>query len=232
MTTTMGTPPAHTGAALTSVGLAELERDPEINCRAGGVSERVVADYVQAIKAGATFPPIVVFRDSAGKLWLADGFHRCRAAELEGGRELLAELHDGDRRDAQLYAAGANAAHGARRTRADVRRAVLTLLTDPEWRAWSDREVATRCAVSPTTVGKFRAQLSKLDSRSGRRGKDGKVRRVPKRKNGNRKTDCAGAVEVISRRLDGIVRGWPKGEPLGLLVEAAKAWIARLEGAS
>jgi hypothetical protein len=35
-------------------------------------------------------------------------------------------------------------------------RAVLKLLRDPEWLAWSDREIAKRCGVDHMTVGKLR----------------------------------------------------------------------------
>lgn len=167
--------------------LASIEHDPSINCRAGGVSEAVARDYAAALVEGAVFPPVVVFRNDAGKHWLADGFHRAKAHELAGMAEVAVDVREGDRRAALLYAAGCNATHGARRCKADVRRAVLALLQDPEWSQWSDREIAARCSVSPTTVGKVRAQLSTVDSSSPRRGRDGKVRRAPKAKTGRRR---------------------------------------------
>ena len=40
--------------------------------------------------------------------------------------------------------------------REDKRRAVMTLLNDPEWSAWSDREIARQCRVSDKTVGHLR----------------------------------------------------------------------------
>jgi hypothetical protein len=42
------------------------------------------------------------------------------------------------------------------RTHDDKRRAVLTLLNDPEWSKWSDREIARLCAVSHEFVRKLR----------------------------------------------------------------------------
>lgn len=36
------------------------------------------------------------------------------------------------------------------------RRAVTRLLDDPEWAAWSDREIATRCGVTHPFVSKLR----------------------------------------------------------------------------
>lgn len=43
------------------------------------------------------------------------------------------------------------------RSAADKRRAVMTLLGDPESRQWSDREIARRCQVSQPFVSKLRA---------------------------------------------------------------------------
>lgn len=51
-------------------------------------------------------------------------------------------------------------AHGLRRTNADKRRAVMTLLRDEEWGGWSDREIARRCGVGHQMVSPLRASLS------------------------------------------------------------------------
>jgi hypothetical protein len=69
-------------------------------------------------------------------------------------------MRQGTRRDAILHAAGANAAHGLRRTNADKRRAVETLLRDEEWSKWSDREIARLCAVSHPFVSQIRQSLT------------------------------------------------------------------------
>ena len=119
------------------------------------ISNDVAKAYAEAIAEGATFPPITAFYDGS-EYWLADGFHRVVAHELLGLAEIDAEVRQGVRRDAILYSVGANAAHGYRRSNADKRRAVLTLLGDPEWAAWSDREIARRCAVDHKTVSALR----------------------------------------------------------------------------
>ena len=119
----------------------------------------VVDEYVHAMKEGATFPPIVVFFDGSTH-WLADGFHRVEAAERAGLTELAADVRRGVQRDAVLFACGANAAHGLRRTNADKRRSVETLLRDEEWGKWSDREIARQCSVHHDMVGKLRTELS------------------------------------------------------------------------
>ncbi len=122
------------------------------------LNELVLEEYVEAMSQGAEFPPVTLFYDGV-HYWLADGFHRFFAAKKYGVDALLAETHQGTRRDAILYAAGANATHGLRRTNADKRRAVMTLLGDEEWRAWSNREMARQCGVTHTFVGKLRKEF-------------------------------------------------------------------------
>ena len=69
-------------------------------------------------------------------------------------------MQEGTRRDAILHASGANADHGLRRSNADKRKAVLTLLEDDEWSQWSDREIAKRCGVSGGLASRTRRSLS------------------------------------------------------------------------
>jgi hypothetical protein len=65
-------------------------------------------------------------------------------------------VHEGTWRDAVLYSVSANATHGKRRTNEDKRRAVLTLLNDPHWERWSDRQIAKHCDVDGKTVAALR----------------------------------------------------------------------------
>lgn len=53
---------------------------------------------------------------------------------------------------------------------------------DSEWSAWSDREIARRCGVSPTTVGTMRSNLSESGVQFGqqRTGADGKTYQASK----------------------------------------------------
>jgi hypothetical protein len=123
----------------------------------GGTQSRVeinneaVADYAEAVKVGIEFPPIVVFHDGAD-LWLADGFHRFHAHKQAGKASIAAEIHDGTVRDAILHSLGANHSHGLRRTNADKRKAVQTLLLDGEWAQWPETKIADSCGVSRTLV--------------------------------------------------------------------------------
>jgi DNA-binding NarL/FixJ family response regulator len=106
-----------------------------------------------------TFPPVVLFFDGVDH-WLADGFHRYHAAKAADWRDLGAEVHEGTQRDAVLFSVGANAAHGSRRTNADKRKAATTLLSDDEWKQWSDKTIATKCGVSHDLVRDIRLSLT------------------------------------------------------------------------
>lgn len=121
--------------------------------------QRTVTEYAEDMKAGAQFPPVVVYHDGK-EHWLADGFHRVLAARVAGLKELEADVRMGTKRDALLHACGANSDHGMRRTNDDKRRAVLALLQDREWSKWSDREIARRCRVGHPLVAEVRAGLT------------------------------------------------------------------------
>ncbi len=140
------------------LAIAAITADPDCQLRAA-CSSATVQEYSEALTAGATFPPVIVFSDGDG-YWIGDGFHRFEAHQSAGITNIDAEIRDGGQRDAMLFAAGANAEHGLRRTQADKRNAILALLTDREWRGWSDKEIARRTATSDKTVAKMRRELS------------------------------------------------------------------------
>lgn len=151
-----------------------------------GISEAIVSEYADAIRRGAELPPIVCFWDGTHR-WAGDGFHRYHAHMAAGSVEVKVDQRNGTRRDAILYAVGANAAHGLRLTADDKRKAVRMVLEDEEWGQWSDRRIAEVTNTSPTFVGKVRESLKPpvhVDtSPAQRQGKDGKTYEVkPKAK--------------------------------------------------
>lgn len=136
-----------------------------------------ISEYVEAMSEGATFPPITVFYDGTD-YWLADGFHRLKATAQRGAATIEADVRQGTRRDAILYSVGANAQHGLKRSQVDKRRAVETLLTDSEWTAWADREIARQTQTSHPFVAKIRSELElagKITSQIARTGADGRT---------------------------------------------------------
>jgi ParB-like chromosome segregation protein Spo0J len=147
------------------LSLARIIAHQEVQVRVA-MNEETIEEYAEAMRNGDKFPPVVVFSDDGGaSYWLADGFHRYHAAkQIANNWALPAEIKDGGKREAILYAVGANASHGLRRSREDKHNSVLKLLKDKEWSRWSDREIARRCQVSPNTVNRIRRSLSEKDS--------------------------------------------------------------------
>ena len=135
------------------------------------IHEPTVAEYAEAIEAGVVLPPVTVFNDG-GTYWLADGFHRVAATKRIGCLDIEVDLRVGTRRDAMLHSFGANATHGLRRTNDDKRRAVVAMLSDPDWAAWSNREIARICAVHHKFVSMVRADLAPAGSATTSTGDD------------------------------------------------------------
>lgn len=164
--------------------------------RDGGTQPRAALDpatvetYAEAARAGAEFPPVIVFHDGTDH-WLADGFHRVAAHEAAEFEEIAAEIRPGTRRDAVLFACGANATHGLRRTSEDKRRAVLLLLCDAEWGQWSDREIARRANVGHPLVAELRRLTGSSSSERTFRTKHGTVATMDTAALGKRAADMA-----------------------------------------
>jgi hypothetical protein len=150
-----------------SLQCIRIDYDTYTRC---GYKDAVVDEYAQSLLDGATFPPIAVFFDGQS-YWLADGLHRLYASREAVKGEIEADVRKGTKRDAVLYGVGANLEHGLRRTNRDKRRAVTVLLMDCEWKLWSNLEIARRCRVTDTFVGKVRKQLSPNDSEKKRKFK-------------------------------------------------------------
>lgn len=129
----------------------------------GGTQMRVqldlatIAEYTDAMQRGDVFPPVVVFYDGAD-YWLSEGFHRLDASKHVERETISADVREGSREDAIIAACAANATHGLRRTNADKRNAVETMLKLRP--TWSNQEIARRCAVSPSTIATVRESLS------------------------------------------------------------------------
>src|SRR5262249_378132 len=143
--------------SMPGLALSKIRTDggTQMRCQ---ISTEVMLDYRDKWKSGVKFDPIVVFFDGATH-WLADGFHRFYGAREAKRKEIPADIRNGSQREAILFACGANTAHGLRRTNADKRIAVTSLLQDEEWSQWSNRQIAERCGVSDPFVGDIRDEL-------------------------------------------------------------------------
>jgi hypothetical protein len=124
------------------------------------ISEEVVAEYADAIAAGAEFPPVLVYFDSIN-YFLTDGYHRLLAHKRAEKVSILCDVLPGSITDAIFHSTGVNARHGMRRTYADKRKAVMTLLDDFEWERMSNTDIAKHCHVSPSFVSDLRKSVGK-----------------------------------------------------------------------
>jgi len=121
------------------------------------INEDIIEEYAADMKAGAAFPPLVVFHDGKD-YWLGDGFHRWGAAMALNLDSIECEIHQGTLADAQWYSFSANKANGMRRTNDDKVRAVKSALRHCTGQR-SDREIARHVGVEHHTVAKYRSEL-------------------------------------------------------------------------
>lgn len=147
-----------------SVPLAKIITTGETQARIE-LSEETAGEYALALQSGAELPPPVVFFDGA-HYWPGDGHHTLRAHEIAGLKQAVVSIRHGTKRDAILFAVGANVTHGLRRTNADKRNAVTILLDDPEWSKWSNRRIADACAVDEGVVRRIKRERSAVKPQS------------------------------------------------------------------
>lgn len=161
----------HSPANTTTLALGLIRRDGGTQPR-DQIDAKIAEEYAEAIADGAELPAVTVFYDGS-TYWLADGFHRAVAHDRLDRSHIAVDVRQGTQRDAVLYSVGANASHGHRRSNADKRRAVQTMLNDPEWSGWSDREIARRCSVTHPFVSGLRpsgndCQMDRTVERNGK----------------------------------------------------------------
>lgn len=125
------------------------------------INEETVTEYAEAIKDGDEFPPVLVYFTGT-HYYLTDGYHRYHAHNRAEKVSILCEVVNGTFRDAQLRATSVNKNHGIRRTYADKRKAVMTLLDDLDWSDWSNAKIAKHCGVSHTFVSDLRNSSGKM----------------------------------------------------------------------
>lgn len=158
-----------------AIPVDRLDVEKGIQIRAG-LNQAIVDEYVEAMLAGHTFPPILVFESNAGApLVIVDGFHRLAAAVKAGAEKIMVEVRQGDRAAALKAALVANAVHGLRRSNRDKKRAIDVAIQ--EFPNLSARQYAEMCDVSPDLASRvLRGQVSEKDTSTPmtRLGKDGK----------------------------------------------------------
>ena len=136
------------------LNLGALVLDQKLQSRAE-INEQTIEDYAESLKQGDEFPPVLTYFDGIS-YYLTDGYHRYHAHKKAGKAGIICEVVNGTFTDAVLRATSVNSKHGMRRTYADKRKAVMTLLDDFEWSQWSNSEIARHCGVSHTFVASLR----------------------------------------------------------------------------
>lgn len=184
-----------------------------------------VFDYQDAMADGADFPPVVVFYDGT-EYWLADGFHRVKAADQAGRDDIACEIHQGTQEDAQWYSFAANKTNGLRRTNDDKHRAVQAALKHPKGAGQSDSQIAKHVGVDHKTVAAWRAKLEatweipKSPKRTGRDGRTINTSKIGERSTAEASTDSDTA------------NGADKEAPSDARASFASYWCQRVWSAS
>jgi hypothetical protein len=197
--------------ASTKLKILDLKIDPKLRFRQG-LNKEYVTTLLNALRATDPWSdkdgtsPISVF-DIEGVHYVIDGVHwveAYRAAELT---EILADVYQGTRREAQEFAMKANAKHGLRLTKKEGTAMVVKLLADKEWARFSDAVIAGYSGVSIRHVGRLRAEHDVGPKKAGRSviAKNGRTQQVG---NQGRKKEVGRApfVRAIEYKLGEVLR--------------------------
>lgn len=114
-------------------------------------------DLAAAWRKGEKIDPPVVFEDAAGRRVVSDGHHRIHGAALAKQPQITIRVRRGSELDALDYAAEANPNDRVRSRPADRQNGARRTLTLAPER--SNRAIAERWGISPTTVQKLREEL-------------------------------------------------------------------------
>lgn len=141
------------------IAVDSIITDDAIQVRVGRLDAAKVESYTEALKAGAEFPPIDVFRDGSA-LYLADGFHRLAAHKAAGESEILAVVRPGGYEEAYAHAESANLLHGLELSMDDKKNIYFRRLAR---RFWDDsktsmREIAKAFGVNASTISRWRRE--------------------------------------------------------------------------
>lgn len=180
-------------ATFSELDITLIRVEPELQARVS-LDPVVVSDYALSINS---LPPVVVYFDGTYH-FLADGHLRLAAHKKAKRQVVRAEVRLGTKRDAQLFAVGANMAHGLRRSRADKRRAVQLLLADSHWASRTSTWIAEHAGVSEPFVSKVRDELG--DGATRRLAKNGRVletKRIGRRHRTSDRREVEGAASAI-----------------------------------
>ena len=169
--------------AIETVPLDKIFLDRETQIRAT-VNEEMIQRYYEIMEDEEgleKFPPIILYRDKEGDLWVADGHHRIMAANRREFQSIHAIIRQGEKADAIWAAVKANGRNGLPLGRADIRRAVGMVIAT--WPDKSDQVIADEVGCSRDTVRRARPAVptcanAQVEKRIGKDGKARPIKRV------------------------------------------------------
>lgn len=142
------------------IRLNQIVRDPRCQIRDSTDTE-YVEELADVLRSGGAFDgrkPVVFFDKKAKLYYLADGFHRCDAYVKADCKEMECEVHSGTLEDAEIFAhREANATHGCRLGKSEVRKKIEWHLQHERYGAFTDAQIARWCRCSQPSVTRARA---------------------------------------------------------------------------
>lgn len=149
-------------ATVKQVEIVEIIRDHDTLQVRTEIDAKTVEQYARSMKAGAKFPPVVVYRVE-NRLFLVDGFHRTAAAEAVAeakrtfGAKIAAQVIDGTMGEAMKAAALANTTNGKALKASEHRRSFRMLAKSGVLEGTDSRTIADMMnnVVSHVTVWKW-----------------------------------------------------------------------------
>lgn len=142
--------------------LDSIVADDRIQVRVGGLNQAKVESYAEALKAGAEFPAVELFREG-DILYLSDGFHRFAAHLLAKKEYILGVVRPGGFEEAYINAEAANLANGLELTMADKKNIFIRRMDRGAWDESDEslRSIAKAFGVNASTISRWRQEYAR-----------------------------------------------------------------------
>lgn len=153
-----------TVAKVRLISLSDITIDPTVQVRVKGLDEATVERYRIVLCNGGELPPVELYQDDKGKLWLGDGFHRYEAHEKEGQSSIPATIeqagNDGRRAALKSQLRG-NLTHGKQLSSEDKKEWLRRIyeVQDEDFCRLSNNQLAKHLGIDPATIGRWKKEL-------------------------------------------------------------------------
>jgi uncharacterized protein YggU (UPF0235/DUF167 family) len=134
------------------------------------IFENKVDQYAQEKKKGSLFPPPVVFLNPSEIYYVGDGFHRILADKKNGLTKIQCNVRPGGLKEAILHNLKANReGQGILFQHGDFTKAVKVMLTSPEFKGWTNRQIANAVGCTFGLVSRVVIKYGFARKKQGRR---------------------------------------------------------------